>query len=120
MHVCQCVNVLWSDYLLDLVTDLEVSVLGLYPDKLNRVEVTLDYEGGQKVDVIEIQTEEIPAFFPSIRVNKLEKDKMEPGMHAMDIHFANFGKFRSAPIIFALYSLSPPTLTTISSAFWIT
>jgi arylsulfate sulfotransferase len=25
---------------------------------------------------------------------------MEPGMHALDIHFANFGKFRSAPIIF--------------------
>ena len=89
-----------EQYLDSLSTDLEVSVLGLYPDKLNRVEVTLDYEGGQKIDVIEIQTEEIPAFFPSIRVNKLEKDKMEPGMHAMDIHFANFGKFRSAPIIF--------------------
>ena len=80
--------------------EVEVSVLGLYPDKLNKVEVTLDYEGGQKVDIIEIQTEEIPSFFPSIRVNKLEKDKMEPGMHALDIHFANFGKFRSAPIIF--------------------
>ena len=51
--------------------EVEVSVLGLYPDKLNKVEVTLDYEGGQKVDIIEIQTEEIPSFFPSIRVNKL-------------------------------------------------
>ena len=83
-----------------LKTEAKVSVLGLYPNTLNKVEVTLDYEGGQEVDIIEIQTAEIPDFFPSIRVNKLEKDKMEPGMHAMDIHFANFGKFRSAPIIF--------------------
>ena len=84
----------------DHKTDTTISVLGLYPNKLNKVEVTLDFDGGQQVDVIEIQTKEIPEFFPSVRVNKLVKDKMEPGMHAMDIHFANFGKFRSAPIIF--------------------
>ena len=81
-------------------TSLIVPVLGLYPNKLNQVEITLDYEGGQKIDVIEIQTSEVPNFFPEIGINKLEKDKMEPGMHALDIHFANFGKFRSAPIIF--------------------
>ena len=81
-------------------TSLIVPVLGLYPNKLNQVEITLDYEGGQKIDVIEIQTSEVPNFFPVIEINKLEKDKMEPGMHALDIHFANFGKFRSAPIIF--------------------
>ncbi|MEE2616599.1 MAG: aryl-sulfate sulfotransferase [Bacteroidota bacterium] len=81
-------------------TSLIVPVLGLYPNKLNQVEITLDYEGGQKIDVIEIQTSEVPNFFPEIEINKLEKDKMEPGMHALDIHFANFGKFRSAPIIF--------------------
>jgi len=81
-------------------TNLNVPVLGLYPNKLNQVEITLDYEGGQKIDVIEIQTSEIPNYFPDIEVNKLEKDKMESGMHALDIHFANFGKFRSAPIIF--------------------
>ena len=81
-------------------TNLNVPVLGLYPNKLNQVEITLDYEGGQKIDIIEIQTSEVPDYFPEIGINKLEKDKMEPGMHALDIHFANFGKFRSAPIIF--------------------
>ena len=81
-------------------TNLNVPVLGLYPNKLNQVEITLDYEGGQKIDIIEIQTSEVPDFFPEIGINKLDKEKMEPGMHALDIHFANFGKFRSAPIIF--------------------
>ena len=31
-------------------TSLIVPVLGLYPNKLNQVEITLDYEGGQKID----------------------------------------------------------------------
>ena len=84
----------------DSNTNLNVPVLGLYPNKLNQVEITLDYEGGQKIDIIEIQTSEVPDFFPEIGINKLDKEKMEPGMHALDIHFANFGKFRSAPIIF--------------------
>jgi len=81
-------------------TATTVSVLGLYPNKLNKVEVTLDFDGGQQVDIIEIQTQELPDYFPSVKVDKLEKESMEPGMHALDIHFANFGKFRSAPIIF--------------------
>lgn len=81
-------------------TKLSVPVLGLYPNRLNQVEVTLDYEGGQKKEVIEIQTEPLPIYFPDIRIITLDKEKMEPGMHALDIHFANFGKYRSAPIMF--------------------
>lgn len=84
----------------DVNTATTVSVLGLYPNQLNKVEVTLDFDGGQQVDVIEIQTEQLPNYFPTVNVDKLEKEAMEPGMHALDIHFANFGKFRSAPIIF--------------------
>jgi len=81
-------------------TNLNIPVLGLYANKLNKVEVTLNYDGGKQVEIIEIQTSEVPNFFPEIGINKMEKEKMEPGMHALDIHFANFGKFRSAPIIF--------------------
>ena len=84
----------------DFETNISIPVLGLYPNSLNKVEVTLDFEGGQQIDIIEIQTQEIPDFFPEIKVDKLKKEQMEPGMHALDIHFANFGKFRSAPIIF--------------------
>jgi len=84
----------------DFETNISIPVLGLYPNSLNKVEVTLDFEGGQQIDIIKIQTQEIPDFFPEIKVDKLKKEQMEPGMHALDIHFANFGKFRSAPIIF--------------------
>ena len=57
-------------------TNFNVPVLGLYPNKLNQVEITLDYEGGQKIDIIEIQTSEVPDFFPEIGINKLDKEKM--------------------------------------------
>ena len=84
----------------EIDTILSIPVLGLYPNQLNKVEVTLNFGGQEVTDIVKIKTPEIPEFFPSIRVNTLEKDLMEPGMHAMDIHFANFGKFRSLPIIF--------------------
>lgn len=81
-------------------TSLSVPVLGLYPNRVNKVEVTLDYEGGQKKEIIDIQTAALPNYFPDIRIMTLDKERMEPGMHTLDIHFANFGKFRSAPIMF--------------------
>jgi len=81
-------------------TNLFIPVIGLYPNSINQVEVTLYYDGGETIDIIEIQTSKLPDFFPEIAINTLEKDKMEPGMHALDTHFANFGKFRSYPIIF--------------------
>ena len=79
---------------------LEIPVVGLYPNTLNDVLVTLDYEGGQLVDTIKIKTANTPTHFPRIVVNKLNRNKMAPGMHACDIHFANNGKFNSGPLIF--------------------
>jgi len=84
----------------EVSTSLSVPVLGLYPNTLNQVEVTLNYEGGQKTEVIEIQTAAVPSYFPDIRIIALEKERMEPGMHTLDAHMANFGKYRSAQIMF--------------------
>ena len=81
-------------------TNLEVPVVGLYPNTLNNVIVTLDYAGGQIIDSIKIKTGNTPSHFPQITINKLNRNEMEPGMHACDIHFANNGKFNSGPIIF--------------------
>ena len=81
-------------------TSLSVPVIGLYPNRLNDVEVTLNYDGGQVKEIVQIQTGYVPDYFPTIIINKLDRDNMEPGWHALDSHFANFGKFRSAPIIF--------------------
>ncbi len=77
-----------------------IPVLGLYPDKLNKVAVTIHYTDGNVVDTVEIQTKPLPDVFPEIEINKVDRSKMELGLHACDIHFANHGKFRSIPFIF--------------------
>ncbi len=79
---------------------LEVPVIGLYPDQLNKVAVTLTYKGGEVRDTVEIRTEKLPSKFPHIVVNTLDRSAMAEGMHGCDLHFANRGKFSSAPLIF--------------------
>jgi arylsulfate sulfotransferase len=79
---------------------LSIPVVGLYPDKENKVLITLNYEGGFVADTVTIKTKPLYAGFPSIEINKLERNNMEPGLHACDLHFANYGKFNSMPIIF--------------------
>ncbi|MGB5170721.1 aryl-sulfate sulfotransferase [Eudoraea sp.] len=81
-------------------TNLEIPIVGLYANTLNKVVVILDYEGGQTIDTLEIKTENIPSYFPDITINKLNRTKMASGLHACDIHFANNGKFKSGPLIF--------------------
>ena len=77
-----------------------VPVLGLYPDRMNKVAVTMHYPDGDVVDTVDIQTGPLPDVFPEIEINKADRSKMELGLHACDIHFANHGKFRSIPFIF--------------------
>ena len=79
---------------------LKVPVLGLYPNSINKVELRLDYQKGTVIDTVEIITNEVPDVFPRIEINKLDRSRMEPGLHGSDIHFANYGKFRTIPIIF--------------------
>jgi len=81
-------------------TNMEIPVIGLYPNAINKVVVTLDYSDGQIKDTIKITTGNIPSHFPKIVVNTLNRSEMENGMHACDIHFANKGKFNSGPLIF--------------------
>lgn len=85
----------------NLISDgLSIPVIGLYPDTINNIVVTLKYEDKEIVDTVKIQTYALPNLFPKIRIDKLDRSKMELGLHACDIHFANHGKFRSIPIIF--------------------
>jgi arylsulfate sulfotransferase len=81
-------------------TYLEIPVVGLYPNITNNVVVTLKYDGGTIVDTVKIKTSNIPTYFPEISINKINRNEMEPGLHACDIHFANNGKFNSVPMIF--------------------
>ena len=83
-----------------LSDSLYIPVLGLYANTLNQVEVTLDFGSKTVVDTVKIQTHPLPDVFPRIEINKLDRSKMEQGLHGCDIHFANYGKFRSIPLIF--------------------
>ena len=80
--------------------NLSIPVVGLYPNTINEVLVTLTYEGGEVSETIQIKTNNLPEQFPTIAINKLERNEMESGLHACDIHFANHGKFNSIPMIF--------------------
>jgi len=85
----------------DLYADsLSIPVVGLYPNTTNKIVVILKFEGGEIVDTVNVKTNRLPNGFPNIEINKLERTEMEPGLHACDIHFANYGKFNSIPMIF--------------------
>ena len=85
----------------DILDDsLLIPIVGLYPGKINKVLVTLNYKGGSIIDTVDIKTKPLPVLFPRIEINKIDRTRMEPGLHACDLHFANFGKFNSIPIIF--------------------
>ncbi|MGB5646663.1 MAG: aryl-sulfate sulfotransferase, partial [Muriicola sp.] len=81
-------------------TNLEVPVVGLYPNAINKVVVTLEYEGGMVKDTLEIITATLPSHFPNIVIDTIDRNNMDKGMHACDIHFANKGSFNSGPFIF--------------------
>lgn len=84
----------------DKRTRLQLPVLGLYPNRKNDVVVKLEFDHETILDTIQITTSNIPNFFPRIEINKLDRNKMESGLHGCDIHYANQGKFRSMPMIF--------------------
>lgn len=77
-----------------------VPIVGLYPGKVNDVAVTLKYKDKEIRDTVKITTAKIPNFFPNITIDKIDRSKMESGLHGCDMHYANHGKFRSIPMIF--------------------
>ncbi len=77
-----------------------VPVVGLYPGITNNVILTLRYKDHEVNDTVKITTSNIPNFFPEIKIDKIDRSKMEPGLHGCDMHYANQGKFRSIPMIF--------------------
>jgi arylsulfate sulfotransferase len=85
----------------EIKTDsVSVPVLGLYPNTENNLVVTLKYASREIIDTVKIKTTNIPIGFPEIEINKIDRSKMESGMHGCDIHYANNGKFNSIPMIF--------------------
>lgn len=85
----------------DLLADnLQVPVVGLYPGTTNKVILTLTSQDLVVTDTIEITTDHLPAYIPRIEINKIDRQRMEPGMHLCDIHYAKQGKYDSRPLVF--------------------
>lgn len=79
---------------------LEIELIGLYPNRENKIDITFTSDLKNTTKSIVIKTNEVPIGLPSIAINTLNKGKMEPGFHACDFHMANYGSFNSTPFIF--------------------
>lgn len=79
---------------------VELNLIGLYPNKENKVDVVFYSNDKISSKLLSIKTQELPKGLPDIQINKCDRSKMEPGFHACDFHLANHGKFKSIPFIF--------------------
>ncbi len=84
----------------DKLTNNRVAIVGLYPNKLNKVLLEFDLDNIRVKDSIEIQTGKISLSLPKIEINKIDRSKMVDGFHACDLHLAQKGKYNSSPFIF--------------------
>lgn len=81
--------------------DQDLSILGLYANKVNQIEIKITDENNNfAYDTIEIATDTLPNYFPDIQIDVVNSLQMEPGMHLAGLHLANYGSFKSMPIIF--------------------
>jgi arylsulfate sulfotransferase len=84
-----------------LTTGHEIPVIGLYSGRENTVLLELETEAGDIFrDSLKITAPPLPDFFPEIEITKLNRDKMEPGMHLTDLLIGNNGKFLSYTLAF--------------------
>lgn len=78
-----------------------IPVLGLYADTMNTVTVTLTTKSGQQYQGnLFVNTDPLPAVFPEMNVVTLQRDKMEPGLHLVEVLIANNGEFDAYPMMF--------------------
>lgn len=78
-----------------------VPVLGLYPDRMNRVEVRIGSENGPYgLDTVLVHTRPLPEFFPEIQINVAESEQMEAGWSLSSFSIGDAGTFRSYPLMF--------------------
>lgn len=78
-----------------------IPVLGLYAGTSNEIVLELTTQEGQSFTKnFTLETDPLPEFFPTIQIDKVDRSKMEPGMHLIEMLIANNGKFQSYTIIF--------------------
>jgi len=82
-------------------TTHELPVLGLYAGRTNQVEITLtDSNGDIAKDTLEVTTDPLPNFFPTVNIETKKESEMEPGMNLAEFSTGNGGLIESYPFIF--------------------
>ncbi|MDW3192460.1 MAG: aryl-sulfate sulfotransferase [Cytophagales bacterium] len=78
-----------------------IPVLGLYAGTSNEVVLELTTQEDQTFSKsFTLGTDPLPEFFPTVEIDQIDRSKMEPGMHLIEMLIANNGKFQSYTIIF--------------------
>lgn len=69
-------------------TNHEILVLGLRPDRMHEVIVTISDERGHEsvLDTLQISTPPLPDDFPPIEVSQVQSESMEPGITTLSIY----------------------------------
>jgi len=82
-------------------TTHEIPILGLYPNRLNTVLLTLFmHHGTPEAYTLTLRTDPLPDFFPTIEINAATPDRMEPGMNLSAMTVRIGSKSNGYPIIF--------------------
>jgi arylsulfate sulfotransferase len=75
-------------------TSHEIPILGLYPDRVNPVLLTLSRDrGAPEVHLLTIQTDPLPDVFPGIEIVTSDPARMEPGMTLSTLSVSNRGMY---------------------------
>ena len=84
-----------------LTTTHNIPIVGLYPDTVNSITITLEDKSGQLYEgTTQITTSPLPSFFPEIEIVKLDRSRMETGLHLLELLVPNGDKFDSYSIYF--------------------
>lgn len=85
----------------DFVINHKDAILGLYPNQLNIVIITvIDDMSRFMMDTLYIQTSKIYDGIPDINIETNLFGSNETNLYFSDLHFGNSGKFSSHPIVF--------------------
>jgi arylsulfate sulfotransferase len=78
-----------------------IPILGLYPGRVNSVVVTISSPRiPPETQTLQIQTNPLPAFFPSIAVTTMNAGLMEPGLNLSTLLLTNGTSLLTYPIMF--------------------
>tara|TARA_B100001109_G_scaffold255101_1_gene256736 strand:+ start:3822 stop:5450 length:1629 start_codon:yes stop_codon:yes gene_type:complete len=77
-----------------------IPVLGLYPDTLNKVLVTINTANQAGQQIIEIQTDSVSEYLPEVVITKANKALMEPGLNFNNILLTDGANFWFYPMAY--------------------